>query len=108
MGAVLTLKQCPNGGDVFQWAGVGWRKGDSETLSLRILKDEQGFGENGCGEDHSMGKQEKALQSIWLSDFMKAGTTVKIHDVDYKKIVKKWNSQVFLTALQEAKDIGFL
>lgn len=63
-GSSDTLKQCPNGGDVFQWAGVGWKKEDSETLSIRILKDEQGFNENGCGEYHSMGKQEKALQSI--------------------------------------------
>lgn len=63
-GSSDTLKQCPNGGDVFQWTGVGWKKEDSETLSVRILKDEQGFGKNECGEYHSMGKQEKVLQSI--------------------------------------------
>lgn len=27
-GSSDTLKQCPKGGDVFQWAGVGWKKED--------------------------------------------------------------------------------
>lgn len=81
----------------------------TETLSIRILKDEQGFGESGCGEYHSMGKQEKALQFICLSDFMKAEQLLRYMMQITRTVDKKWNSQAFLKAPQEeAKDIGYL